>query len=92
MHKWSGQSAQKGPKTLLEIQPYFQTEFQSLTWQSKAKSDAKIKDIDIRVCFQDPVNEPGFGNEDGKTGEKGGDQDWGEKTIHSQISQPSGIC
>ena len=33
-----------------------------------------IEDIDIRVRFQDPVDEPGFGYEDGETGEKGEDQ------------------
>ena len=45
-----------------------------------------IEDIDIRVCFQDPVDEPGFGYEDDETGEKGEDEG-SIKTFHSQISQ-----
>ena len=51
-----------------------------------------IEDVDICFCFQDPVDEPGFGHQDGKTGEKGEDHgniaDRGE-TLHSQISQIS---
>ena len=44
-----------------------------------------IEDINICVRFQDPVDEPGFGDEDGQTGEKGED-DGNIETFHSQIS------
>ena len=51
-----------------------------------------IEDVDIGFCFQDPVDEPGFGHQEGKTDEKGEDQsniaEWGE-TFHSHISQIS---
>ena len=50
-----------------------------------------IEDTDIRIDFQDPVDEPDFGNEDGETGEEG--EDHGDiETLHSQISQISQIC
>ena len=45
-----------------------------------------IEDVDIRVRFQDPVDEPGFGYEDDETGEKGEDEG-NVETFHSQISQ-----
>ena len=32
-----------------------------------------IEDTDIRIRFKGSVDEPGFGNEDGETGEKGED-------------------
>ena len=50
-----------------------------------------VEDTDIRVRFQDPVDEPGFGNEDGEADEEG--EDHGDiETLHSQISQISQIC
>ena len=44
-----------------------------------------IEDVDIRVRFQDPVDEPGFGDEDDETDEKGEDEG-NIETFHSQIS------
>ena len=45
-----------------------------------------IEDVDIRARFQDPMDEPGFGNEDTETGKKGEDEG-SIKTFHSQICQ-----
>ena len=45
-----------------------------------------IEDVDIRVRFQDPVDEAGFGDEDDETDEKGEDEA-NIETFHSQISQ-----
>ena len=44
-----------------------------------------IEDVDIRVHFQDPVDEAGFGDEDDETDEKGEDEA-NIETFHSQIS------
>ena len=44
-----------------------------------------IEDVDIRVRFQDPVDEAGFGDEDDETDEKGEDEG-NIETFHSQIS------
>ena len=43
-----------------------------------------IEDVDIRVRFQDPVDEAGFGDEDDETDEKGEDEA-NIETFHSQI-------
>ena len=45
-----------------------------------------IEDVDIRVRFQDPVDEAGFGDEDDETDEKGEDEA-NIETFHSQICQ-----
>ena len=45
-----------------------------------------IENVDIRVRFQDPVDEAGFGDEDDETDEKGEDEA-NIETFHSQISQ-----
>ena len=67
---------------------YYIPVYQSLTWQRKAKSNAMIEDIDICSCFQDPVDEPPFGQENPKRSDHGDGQGNAvdrQTTLHSYI-------